>query len=235
MQRWSGMVGRDLDVLVRDRADHGLLAHERLGDERGALDHLAHVIGERLRKARVYARRGGEIDVPAAPGDDHVRAHVEELQERMHAGDRDDARGVVYLLRLEVGKAAEPGYLLPRGHLALQVVLADLGIEVADLELRDAVLGRQLLDDPDELVHPAVGARVPGRADDERDAALARGGEEQLQLLAREMSQGDVLAQVDRARDPSCRRRRRRNRGRIPCRGGSSPGSRAPCRGARSR
>ena len=136
---------------------------------------------------------------PQRPRDDHVRAHVEELQERVHAGDRDDARGLVYLLRLEVREAAEPGYLLSRGHLALQVVLADLGIEIADLEFRDAVLAASSLMMPDELVHPAVAARVPGRADDERDAALARGRQEQLQLLAREMSQGDVLAQVDRS------------------------------------
>ena len=193
------MVGRDLDVLVRDRSDHGLLAHEGLGHQRGALDHLAHVVGERLGKARADARRRGEVDVPAAPGDDHVRTQVEELQERVHAGYGDDACGAVYLLGLEVRKAAEPGDLLPRGHLALQIAPVHLGIEIAELELRDAVLDRQLLDDPDEIVHAAVAAGVPGRADDERDAALARGGQKQLQLLAREMPEGDVLAQVDRA------------------------------------
>src|SRR5262249_12435665 len=138
------------------------------------------------------ARRRGKVDVAAAPADDDISAHVQKLQERMHAGDSDDAGRAVDLFGFEIGKAAEPGDSLPGGHLALQPVLGDLGIEVAELEFRDAVLDRELLDGADEVVHAAVAARVPGRADDERHAALARSGEKQLELFAGEMPERDV-------------------------------------------
>src|SRR6185369_7660572 len=75
-----------------------------------------------------------------------------------------------------------------------------LGMEISDLELRYAVLRGKLLDGRDEIVHPPVAARVARRADDERDAALARGREEELQLFAGEVPQRDVLAEVHRAR-----------------------------------
>src|SRR5262245_15417834 len=113
----------------------------------------------------------------------------------MHAGDGDDACCATDFLRLEVGKAAQPGDFLARGHLALEPVLVDLGIEIAELEVRNAVLNRQLLDSRDEVVHPAVAARVAGRTDDEGDAALAGSGEKELELLAREMPERDVLTE----------------------------------------
>src|SRR5688572_32983903 len=91
------------------------------------------------------ARTGGEVDVAAAARDDHVRAHLEKLAERLRARDRDDPRRLVDLVFREVRKAAQAGQLLARLQLSLEEFLRDFGVEVADLELRDPVLLGELL------------------------------------------------------------------------------------------
>ena len=195
-----GVVGHDADVLLRDLADHGLLAHERLGHERGALDHLAHVVGERLGEAGADARGGREADVAAAAADDHVAAHVEQPDEGVHAGHGDDARGLVDFLRGQVREPAQPRKPLPRPQLAVQVVGVHLRVEIAHLEAGHPVLLGDAPHHVHEQAHPAVAAGVPGRADDERDPAPARGRQEELDLLLGEVAHADVLAEVDRAR-----------------------------------
>src|SRR5688572_10905272 len=101
------VVRRDPDIVLRDRADDRFLAHEWLGHEGRALDHLAHVICEGFGKAVMYARACREIDIAAATRDDHVRAHVEELEKRVHTRDRDDAGCLVHLLLDQTREAAE--------------------------------------------------------------------------------------------------------------------------------
>ena len=149
----------------------------------------------------VDARARGEIDVAAAPRDDDVRAHVEELAGKVPTPATATMRVALSISSsVRSGKPPSPVSSLPAFSFFLRIVLRDFGIEVADLELRDPVLLRELLDDRHELVDAAVAAGVAGRADDERNAFLARCREEKLELLAREVAHRRVLAEIDGAR-----------------------------------
>ena len=94
--------------------------------------------------------------------------------------------------------------------------MRDLGVEVADLELRDAGAPRasSLMIDTNSF-DAAVAAGVPGRADHERYPPCPARGQEKLELLAREMPERDPRRDR-RARDRSCRHRPRRNRAASP-------------------
>src|SRR5262249_62412097 len=121
-------------------------------------------------------------------------------RERVAAGTGAEAGCVVGLVLRQFGDPAEAGQLFPAADLPLQVVLRNFGIEIADPEFRNLMLLRERLDDRNELVDTAIAARVPGRSDHQRYAPLARLREKQLQLFSHEVPEGDVLAQIDRAR-----------------------------------
>ena len=133
-----------------------------------------------------------EIDVAAAPGDDHVGTQVEQLDERVHTADRDDPRRLVDFFGGQRGKAAQALELAARREFAFEKVLGNFRIEIAQLEFRDAVLDREFADHAHEMVDAVIAAGVARRADDERDALLARGRQEQLQLFAGEMAQRHI-------------------------------------------
>ena len=84
-----------------------------------------------LRKSVMDRRCGEHAAVAAAPADDHVGALAQQLDERMHAGHRDDP-----LRRVELGLGQRLVRLESRdrftgAHARPQVLLADFGIEGA--------------------------------------------------------------------------------------------------------
>ena len=97
-----------------------------------------------LGKAVMDGGRREHATVAAAPADDHVGALRQQRDERMDAGHRDDPlRGVELglgqrLLRLESRDR------LAGAHAPPQVLLADLGVEVAELEARQPMLRGEL-------------------------------------------------------------------------------------------
>src|SRR4029434_8042759 len=158
-----------------------------------------HVISERLWKAVMYARSGSEIDVAAAARDDDISAHLEKLEERMHAGDCDDARRLVDLFLGQIRETAQPDERFAALELLLKIVLRYLGIEIADLEPWNPVLARELSDDRNEFIDATVASRVPGGADHERYAFPARLREKKRELSSHEVAQGRVFTEIDRA------------------------------------
>ena len=143
-------------------------------------------------------RAGGKSDVATTPRDDYIRAHVQQFQERIYACDRNNACRLLDLIFSQVGKAPEPGEHLAVAQFFLQICLWHFGIEITDLEFRQLVLACQILNDADELVHPTIAAGVAGRADHQWYAVAAGCCEKQFQLLAHEMAQRGVFAEVDR-------------------------------------
>ena len=53
---------------------------------------------------------------------------------------------------------------------AMQCVFAHFGIEIADAKPGQCTIPGKVPDNADEQIDPAVGAGVPGRADDHRHA-----------------------------------------------------------------
>ena len=86
-----------------------------------------------LGKAVVDRRRREHATVAAAPADDHVGALPQQLDERMHAGHRDDPFGGVELGLGQRLMRFESRDRFARAHPPPQVLLADLGIEVTDI------------------------------------------------------------------------------------------------------
>jgi len=72
---------------------------------------------------------------------------------------------------------------IARADFAAQIILADLRIEIADAEPRQAVLAGEVLDDADEPVDGAVAAGVTGRADDHRHAEPPRPQQHVLEIM----------------------------------------------------
>ena len=96
-----------------------------------------------LGKAVMDRGCGEHAAVAAAAADDHVGALLQQLDERMHAGHRDDS-----LRRVELGLGQRLMRLESRdrfagAHAPPQVLLADFGIEIADLEARQADASRR--------------------------------------------------------------------------------------------
>ena len=124
VQRCAGCIAVTSHVVRGDLAQHRLLAAVRLGAERRAFEHLAEVVRLVLGKAVMDRRRGEHAAVAAAPADDHVRALLQQLDERMHAGHRDDALGRVELGLGQRACAVEPRDRLAGAHAPPQVFLA---------------------------------------------------------------------------------------------------------------
>jgi hypothetical protein len=171
-------------VLARDLAQHGFLAAIGFGAERGALQHLAQVVGVVGGEAVVQRRRGKERGVGTAPADDDVGPHLEQAPVGVHAGHGDDARGRIELGLGQVGEALEPAHARAVTQALAHPLGAHLRVEPPEPERRQAVLRGQLPDDPAVQVHPAVRARVPGRADDHRHPQPARSQQHLLEVVA---------------------------------------------------
>ena len=113
-------------------AEHGLLAAVRLGAERGAFQHLAEVVRLRLGKAVVDRGRSEHATVAAAAADDHVRALLQQIDERMDAGHRDDPFGRVEFGLGERAMPFEPCTISPARIRRRRTSLSDFGIEIAE-------------------------------------------------------------------------------------------------------
>jgi len=122
--------------------------------------------------------------VAAAPGDDHLGARLEHVADRLRAHDGDDAVGAVERGRVAVGAAVET----PDRGAVLEappdVVDGDLGVDRGQPERPEAMLGDDLPDQPHVLIDPAVGARVRGRAEDQRDAETSGREQHRLDVVA---------------------------------------------------
>ena len=190
----------DRDGVRGHGAEDTLLAHEGLGGERRALQHLAQVVRAGFGKARADRRRREEAGVARPAGDDHVGALAERLDDRLDPHHRDQPIRAREHRGREVGSAVEaldpdaaskpPGYL----------VTAHLGEDRGQIEGREPVAPRQLADDLGVLVHAAIGARVGCRADDHRHAESASGQQHQLEVVPLPLFGATVLVRAERLR-----------------------------------
>src|SRR5438105_4620308 len=90
-------------------------------------------------------REHAAIAAPAA--DDDVGAFLQQVDEWMHAGHRNDPFGSVELSFGQRTMCIESFYGRAVAHSLAQALLVDLRIEVADVEARDPMACRKLLDD----------------------------------------------------------------------------------------
>ena len=116
----------DLDGIGAHFAQHRLLAAVGLRAERRAFEDLAEVVRLVFRKAVMDRGRREHAAVAAAAADDDVRTLLQQRDEGMDAGHRDDSLGRIELRFGERRVTLEPGDLLARAHPAAQVFLARL-------------------------------------------------------------------------------------------------------------
>ena len=192
--------GGDRDVVVRDRADDGFLGHVGLGAERGALEHLAEVVGVVLGKALVEGGRGEDGGVAAAAADDDVGPALQRLDERVHAGHGDDPIRAVQLFRGERRSAVQTLDHVAALHPAAQVLPVQLGVEGHQLEGLETVLAAEVADHTDVHVDAAVGAGVARGADHHRHPLLARGEQHQLEVVLLPVVGADARVAAERPR-----------------------------------
>src|SRR5262249_55070748 len=86
------------------------------------------------------------------------------------------------------------------GEPAAELVTRYLGVDCGHGERRQAMLARQITDDVDVLIHPAVGARVGCRTHDHRHAETARRHEHQLEVMSLPLLGAAVLVSAERLR-----------------------------------
>ena len=174
---------RHLDVVHRDFAEHGLLPRVGLGAEGRAFEELAVEIRKRLGEPGADRGCRKNRAIAAAAADDDIGPRVEQLDVRVDARHGDDVLG--RRKRREIERRPP---IQPLDHGALlddppQTLLQDRRMEVPNPEFRQAMLPREILDDLDEEIDPAVGSRVAGRTDDHRHAEPARAEKHQLEIM----------------------------------------------------
>jgi hypothetical protein len=182
------------------------------------------VVAEPLREAGPQRQRGVDRVVAGAAGDHDVGAHVERLEVRLDAHHRDDALRLVEVFEGERAVRTERLDLLRADALA-QVVERHLGMDPDQAERVELVPSGDLLDDLDVIGDAASRPGAAGRADDQRDLALAGGDQQQLEVevlplarvhrLVRAQEVGAAVAaagvgadEVQRALDPLVERGR---------------------------
>ena len=156
----SRMHRRDAHIVGRHLAQHRFLAAVGLGAKRCAFEYLSQIIGVALGKAVMDRRRGKHAAVAAAAADDDVGAALQQSDERMHAGHRNDSFSRIELGFREGDVRVEPIDRRAVAHSPAQILLVDFRVEIADVETGKPMLCGKLLDDFDVEVDTAVRARV---------------------------------------------------------------------------
>ena len=157
-------------LVFTDLAQHRFLAAVRLGAKRCALEHLAEVIRLRFREAMMDRRRRENAAIAAAPADDHVGALLQQVDERVDAGHRDNSFGRVELRFGERRARVEAFDDGAATHASQQRLFVELRIEIANVEARQPMLRGKLADDSHVEIDAAVRAGVARRSDDHRHA-----------------------------------------------------------------
>ncbi len=119
-----GMHRGDMHAAIDDFAQHGLLRTIGFGAERGAFQYLAEIVRQRLGMPLVHRCRREDRRIAAASADDHIGAAVEQRHERMHAGHRHDARGLVQFGLGQRRPSIQALDRIARTDLGAQIVLA---------------------------------------------------------------------------------------------------------------
>src|SRR6266851_861625 len=150
-----------------------------MGDRGGAaFEDLRHVPDDRRGKALEERQRGKERGVAAAPGDDDLRAGPDRLLDRLDPHHRDDVQG-----RLDIGLGKRPrgrqGPRPPGAQMLAHGLLRDFGMHRSQLEV-EALFARDLAHDVEHEGEPRIGARSPGRADDQGDLGRHRAAQHDL-------------------------------------------------------
>lgn len=196
----SRVHGRDRNGLARHRAEHALLAHEGLGRERGALEHLAQVVRRGFGEAGADGRRREKTGITGTARDDDVGPLIQRADERFDAHHRDQPIGAGEDVCREIGASIQSLDADALLQTTPDLVPVHLGADRRQCERWQAMLRCQLADDGRVLSDASIRAGVGSRPDDHRNAKAARRQQHQLQVVALPLLAATVLVGAERLR-----------------------------------